>query len=202
MLWLKKVNNILTQKNLILGLVGLLFLKFLILPIFAWQSDILGELKAKKVQLSKVSSIVNSRDGDIATLSRLKSSIEDARSYFYADIDSLELDVQRDVEEIFRKRALSITQFDWISDSGGTVRSVRASVRFSGTVRQVIQVFWDLANGPKAIKQVEWYQQMASRSEEDVEIGSSFGHLVLEFYALPVNLNANDGSFAGELDID
>jgi hypothetical protein len=197
-----KVNNVFSQKNLVLGLIALLSLKFLIIPMFDWQADMLGELKAKKVQLSKMSSIVVSRDDDMALLSRLKTDIETSRRYFYSDNSSLELDIQRDIEEMFSAHSLEITQFKWVSDNTAIIRSIRARINFRGSVRQMIGVFWDLARAPKAIKQVEWHQKVNTESQDDTQIGPTFGHIVLEFYAMPLATDIPISTSLGALEVE
>lgn len=173
--------NMLSQKNLLFTLVLLAAMKFLVSPLISWQQNYISEIKSKYRQLTKVSSIIDNQSVYRDITSSLAARMAGSRGYFFKDSDSVKLDVQRHIENIFESNGLAIKGLSWVSDSPGEVRQLRLRVRFAGAQEHMIKTFWALAVSKKLIRKVEFRQQFKVVSVG--ELGFTAGHVTLEIYA-------------------
>lgn len=182
-----RMDNWITKKHLLLFAVFLVVVKFAVLPILAWQDGKMVELSAKSRQLKKVIVNVNSQDHQRANIAIIKGKIVDAAQHFYPNNSATKLVIQKDVESIFENNDITINGFDWIFDSPGPIRSLRATVFFSGPTHSIISTFWDLGRNNKWVRQVASNQQL--NRQGDNSLGMSQGNITLEFYATAPNFS-------------
>jgi len=170
------------QKLAAIVICLLLSIKFIVMPTLAWQGVELEVLSTKILQLNKALNLVSAQSQYRQAISNIEVKIRNGERYFFPNSDSVKLDIQREVEEIFANNGLNLTGFNWESDLPGVVRRLRANVYFSGVNDQMIETFWDLGAFPKIINQIGWNQQMRSHGES--ELGTTTGNVILEFYAI------------------
>ena len=156
--------------------------KFLVLPILLWQEQILSASQAKYVQLQKVAGIVENEKNLISLEVRLLKELRRNRGFFYVDRKSTKLDIQRDIESIFAANDLDLSSFNWVLDSQGDVRRLRASVSFSGPQDQMIRTLWDISKFKHLLSQVQFRQQFTTFG--DAMFGFTQGVITLEAYAV------------------
>jgi hypothetical protein len=176
------IGNFMTQRNLLLILAALIGLKFALSPLVSWQNAKVDELSFKRNQAAKINDIASNKFENSENLEALRASIVAAEDYFYVDDDATKLAIQRDLEELFIRNELVVTGFNWVVDTPSSIRSLRATLFFKGSQKNMITTFLNIAMWPKIIKVVEWSQQM--RSYQPKELGSTQGFVTLEFYAL------------------
>ena len=83
---------------------------------------------------------------------------------------------------MFEKNSVKIEGFNWVFDSeNGVVRSLRASIKYSGSTKDVIKTFWDLFQIPQVIDQLEWRSRFVAGNDS---LGNVSGDLTLEFFAI------------------
>ena len=175
------MNSVLSRNNMLYALIFLLVVKFFLIPLMSWQDSEFTELTSKKRQLDKSNYLVDSHDRFEGNLKSINQNLTDAQEYFYVDSSSLKLDIQKEVEDVFLESELSITAFNWVIDSPGGIRALRAQVYFAGGTDQMVEAFWALAAQSKLINPVEWRQQIKSFG---AGFGAAKGSVTLEFYAL------------------
>ena len=163
------------RNTLLLTLAFLIGIKFGIVPIMEWQGSEIKRLAALVRQNQKLSTVVENRNEFEGIASALQVSVVDAESLFYPDQARIKLDLQKAIEDLFISHSLNITRFDWVFDSPGSIRTLRAKVHFAGEIDNMITAFWSVAVWPKLARQVEWQQQMSARGTN--------GRVTLEFYA-------------------
>lgn len=163
-------------------LAVLIAIKFVIIPVYAWQVKILDEISFKSHQHSKLSAVISNQPESQQQLANLKRRLEDTKEHFYVDSPEVKLNIQKQIESIFGLNDLTINSFSWILDNAGEVRVLRASVKFSGSVVGMIKTFWDIHNLQQFVLLVDWRQQVIQKSPSD--LGETKGSVSLEFYAL------------------
>ena len=175
---------------MLLVLAILVGLKFALLPLVSWQNAKIDELSFNRSQLAKIDYIASSGAKRINALGTLRKEITVAEDYFYLDDDSAKLAIQRDLEELFVRNNLIVTGFNWVIDSPGAIRSLRATLFFKGPTKNMVATFWKMGMWPKVIRIVEWSQQIQNYQKS--KLGSTQGFVTLEFYALnPMNSEAD-----------
>ena len=171
-------------------MVGVLVvLKFGVLPLWAWQSEQLGQLQAKYRQLSKLTTVVNGQASYGGQAQQLTAEIARLNDYFYIDSSATKLTIQQDIEKIFAEHAIKVEGFSWLFDEGQALRSLRAAVRFSGDYHNMMKALWALANQPKVVRQVDWRQSLQPAG--GIKAYTAKGTINLEFFArasAPVSL--------------
>ena len=176
------MTKLMTQRNLLVVLGILVGLKFLLLPLIDWQNDTVQMLKIKRLQLAKIADISSNEVAYNNRLEQYRSNLKEAEKYFFIDDASTRLTFQKKLEQTFQSNGLIITRFNWLLDSPGPVRVLRATVYFSGNARQMMGAFWELSSWPQVVNQLEWQQQMKSSGPEDC--CSTYGNLTVQFYAV------------------
>lgn len=174
---------------MLLLLAILVVLKFALLPLIAWQNIKIEEWSSKRGQLAKVNDIASSGASYLKELEILRQNITDAEGYFYLDDDAAKLAIQRDLEELFLREGLVVTGFNWVIDSPDAIRTLRATLFFKGSVKNMVTTFWNMAIWPKLIRIVEWSQQI--KNDQSGKLGSTQGFVTLEFYALKPMITAS-----------
>ena len=164
---------------LIIGV--LVALKFVVLPLWAWQSEQLGQLQAKHRQLSKLNTVIDSQSSYGRQAKQLNAEIARLNNYFYVDSSATKLIIQQDIEKIFAEHTIKVERFSWLFDDGEALRSLRATVRYSGDYHNMIKALWALANQPKAVRQVDWRQILTSAA--GIKTYTAKGTINLEFFA-------------------
>jgi len=171
-------------------MVGVLVvLKFGVSPLWAWQSEQLGQLQAKSRQLSKLTTVVNGQASYGGQAQQLTAEIARLNDYFYVDSSATKLTIQQDIEKIFAEHAIKVEGFSWLFDDGQALRSLRASVRYSGDYHNMMKALWALANQPKVVRQVDW--RLNLQSAVGMKPYKVKGTINLEFFAragAPVSL--------------
>ena len=159
----------------------LVVLKFGVLPLWAWQSEQLGQLQAKYRQLSKLTAVVNGQASYGGQAQQLTAEIARLNDYFYVDSSATKLTIQQDIEKIFAEYAIRVEGFSWLVDDQQTLRSLRATVRYSGDYHSMIKALWELANQPKVVRQVDWRQGLTAVM--GIKAYAVKGTINLEFFA-------------------
>tara|TARA_B110000208_G_scaffold96488_1_gene120808 strand:+ start:4084 stop:4668 length:585 start_codon:yes stop_codon:yes gene_type:complete len=181
--------KLVTQKNLLVAVLLLAAVKFLLIPLFAWQLEMVSELDSKSRRLEKLDLMISKEVLFNEELKALNLQLESKVDQFYVDNHLTQLSIQREVQELFVLNGMESTGFSWVIDSGDSqdfIRVLRGTVFFSGSTKAMIKTFWDLSASHKLIKTVAWYQQI--KGQEENALGVTSGNVTLEFYALTGNL--------------
>ena len=179
------MNRLMSRNNLLAVVAILVLIRFFIMPVFSWQQDQLRSLKVKTQQLSRLTFLIENQDQRQEKNAHYKDLLSRASDINFSDQDGAKLQIQKQVENIFDSNSVTVSGFDWILDSEGSVRKLRASVKFKGTSTRLIKTFWDLSRQEKLMRQLDWKFRFKSVSSKT--LGSASGSITLEFYALPEN---------------
>lgn len=190
------MSSLWTQKNLLLLLLALTVTKFFLMPLIEWQSTQREQLERKFRQQDKISQTIESVDLYRDELISLNAKLQGASQYFYVDSDRTKLEVQKDIEAIFLENDLTIKGYNWVIDSEGAVRTLRVSVRFSGSIDSMIRTFWKFGRMPRLIRVIDWEQRTNQSAGKG--LGLTNGRVTLEAYS--ISLMQDKPSFAPLLD--
>ena len=175
------ILNWVTRRNLAIIATFLLALKFGLLPLLVWQAEKIEELSAKKRQLAKATHIVSSEAEYRRDYVSLQQYLKGAEDYFYVDHSDTQLLIYKNIEAIFVANNLAVKSFDWVIDTPGLIRTLRATIIFSGETKNMMVTLWQLASLPQLVRQVEWNQQILAVGAD--VFGLTQGAITLEFYA-------------------
>ena len=190
-------SELLSRNNLLLALAITLIAKFIVMPVWIWQNEQLEVLRVKNIKLSKLSSVISNYKNLQLQLSETEKDIQSLTKLFFQDQETIKLSIQKQIEKTFENNSVKIEAFNWVFDSGNdVVRSLRASIQYSGSTENTIRTLWDLFHTPQVINQVEWRSRI---SAEDGSLGLSNGNLTLEFfsYTAAVSTTTSDESESG-----
>jgi hypothetical protein len=184
------MNRLMSRHNLLAVVAILVLIRFLVMPVFSWQQDQLLSLKVKTQQLSRLTFLIENQHQRQEKNAHYKDLLSRASDINFRDQDGAKLHIQKQVENIFDSNSVTMSGFDWILDSEGSVRRLRASVKFKGSSTRIIKTFWDLSRHEKFMRQLDWKFRFKSVSSKT--LGSASGSIILEFYALPENHAAEE----------
>lgn len=184
------MNRLMSRNNLLAVVVLLALIRFFVIPVLSWQQGQLLSLKVKTQQLSQLTFLIESQDQRRAKNFHYKDLLSRAADINFTNQDNAKLQIQKQVENIFDSNSVAVSRFDWILDSEGSVRRLRASVNFKGSSTRVIQTLWDLSRHERLMRQLDWKFRFKSASSKI--LGSAFGSIILEFYALPEDYVAEE----------
>ena len=188
------MSKFLDRSTLLFTAAVLLMAKFVVMPIVDWQADQMLALEAKRLQLSKMTNMVDSTLTLAGRRGSLASELSDRARYFFDDNDDLKLTIQAGLEKTFADNKVDLERFSWVLDEaeGGQVRTIRALVGFKGDSDNVIKIWLSLANQTKLATVQEVRQRFVEKRPS--LLGTSRGTVVLEFYALDLSADLNEES--------
>ena len=175
------MKNLFSRHNLFLLLLLLAGLRFVLVPLLQWQSEMIADIRGQAQQLNKLQALVESRVTLEAIQDQLNGFIVEAREDFFVSDESTKLRIQRQIEEVLSAHEVDMDRFRWVSDEdSASIRTLRASIRYEGETASVVKVFWNLARLPQIVRQVGWTQRIIAQRNN---LGRSSGEIILEFYA-------------------
>jgi len=176
------MNSLMSQRNLLITLAVLLSIRFVVVPILNWQSDMVGQNTAKYTQLQKIISVVENKQNLSDRLAMVVDRKLQRERLFFSSEDNIKLNLQKEVEGYFGRHNVKLTGFNWLIDDGEVPRVLRASLSFSAPTIDGIKALLQLSLADEFIRQVEWRFRFVGSGDED--LGSMGGDIVLEFYVL------------------
>ena len=176
------MNSLMSQRNLLITLAVLLSIRFVVVPILNWQSDMVVQNIAKHTQLQKIISVVENKQNLSDRLAVVVDRKLQRQRLFFSSGDNIKLNLQKEVESYFGRHNVKLSGFNWLIDDGEVPRVLRASLSFSAPTPDGIKALLQLSLADEFIRQVEWRFRFVGSGDED--LGSMGGDIVLEFYVL------------------
>ena len=173
----------------------LVAVKFCVLPLLAWQSEQILELKTKQRQIAKIEDIARQQPEYNRSLAQMNDYLKDSWQHFYRDEADAKFVMQRDVEELFITNELTILSFNWVMDVSGQIRVLRASVNFSGGTKNMMRTFWQFSMRERLVKPIEWNQQISGHL---ADFGGTRGNVTLDNLVTGLIAHGNVGYVRGD----
>ena len=176
------MNSLMSQRNLLITLAVLLSIRFVVVPVLNWQSDMVVQNTAKHTQLQKIISVVENKQNLSDRLAMVVDRKLQRERLFFSSEENIKLNLQKEVEGYFGRHNVKLTGFNWLIDDGEVPRVLRASLSFSAPTADGIKALLQLSLADEFIRQVEWRFRFVGSGDQD--LGSMRGDIVLEFYVL------------------
>ena len=176
------MSGLITRQNLLLLAGVLVLVRFIFLPVVSWQNEKIEPVCLKAKQLDTLDSILARQDEYVEQRTLIDHAIVQAKGVFFSDNGTTKLTIQKKIEEIFKANNVSIQAFNWIFDESDDIRTLRATLRYKGALKDIIKVFLDIAQIPQVVREVSWRQSI--KQGGGGALGTSTGDVVVEFYAV------------------
>ena len=177
------MSGVASVQNLLIVLCFLIGVKFGVVPLVAWQERQIESISVKRLQLFKLESLVEHRDGYLSAVRELDESLLLAKERSWVSESSTQLDLHKRIERIFDRHNVVMESFSWVFDGGSELRELRAAVRLEGESVGVIEALLEMSVSAKVIKQVAWNYRLKNNGKDS--LGRISGDVTLEFYAMP-----------------
>jgi hypothetical protein len=174
-----RMPSFITTKRLLAVLGILLAARFFLIPLLAWQVEQVESISAKSRQVKKIDALVEFGNGSADSAEELRKEIQSMQQRMLNDSDSAKLSVQQFISNVFASNDMTVTTFEWIADESDDdrLRSLRARVRFSGSVQSMIRSFAGISLATKTLKIIEWDQRFMQTMRGT--LGTTRGSVVL-----------------------
>ncbi|MBN1227271.1 MAG: type 4a pilus biogenesis protein PilO [Deltaproteobacteria bacterium] len=150
--------------------LGLVIIKFAVLPFFSWKGDAVDEITLLKRSIAHKKAFVGSEPRINKDLQNMKDAFEQAASFYYSDfsdIRSIQLKLQKDIENVSLSAGVNVKNTDWIHPSGETIISVPIKIMMETDIDRLV----------KFIKAIESHNKFLSI--DNVKINSAQNSLLL-----------------------
>lgn len=176
------MNDLREKAPLLLVLIALVAVKFIIVPIIEWQDEKLVEIQTKERQLSKTISVIDREPLVNDALALVKNRTSKQLNFYYAEpsMDAFKLVAQQNIESVFLKQELKVTNFNWTNEIEGDISEVRAKVSFEGRTKDLASLQLELALFDKLIN-VPQFNVYVERMRTD-SLGKARGTMTLVLY--------------------
>ena len=176
------MSGLITRQNLLLLAGVLVLVRFIFLPVVSWQNEKIESVRLKAKQLDTLDSILARQDAYVEQRVLIDQAIVQAKGVFFSDNGKSKLTIQKKIEEIFKVNNVSIQGFSWVFDESGDIRTLRATLRFQGALKDIVRVFLEMGQIPQIVREVSWRQSIRGGGGDD--LGDSTGNVIVEFYAV------------------
>ena len=121
----------------------LMVAKFVVVPIFTWQAQIIAEIKEQEKKLGKTSNLLTKEDGFDSLNQQVSQQLKSAELLLYPSQKSsvFKLEQQKYFEGLAAKHKLTLMNFSWQANSEDKKLQViryQASVRLKGNISNLI----------------------------------------------------------------
>tara|TARA_B110000967_G_scaffold205844_1_gene251244 strand:- start:26 stop:559 length:534 start_codon:yes stop_codon:yes gene_type:complete len=176
------MSGFITRQNLLLLAGVLVLMRFIFLPVLSWQNEKIESVRLKAKQLDKLDSILARQDAYVEQRVLIDQAIVQAKGVFFSDNGKTKLTIQKKIEEIFKVNNVSIQGFSWVFDESDDIRTLRATLRYQGALKDIVRVFLDMSQIPQVVREVSWRQSIRGGGSDT--LGDSTGDITVEFYAV------------------
>jgi Tfp pilus assembly protein PilO len=122
--------------------LGLVIIKFAVLPFFSWKGDTVDEITLLKRSIAHKKAFAGSEPSINKDLQNMKGAFEQAAAFYYSDfsdIRSIQLKLQKDIEKISLSAGVNVKNTDWIHPSGETIISVPIKIMMETNIDRLVK---------------------------------------------------------------
>lgn len=169
---------------LLFALASIVTIKFILIPLIGWQDAKVIEIQRTTSLIQKSEFILNNEAVYKDVLKHLKDKNEASHALFFDNTETVQLDIQRQLETTLKKYDLFISAFNWLAnESEGDFRSLLLKVEIQGELKNLARFHLSMDDEAQSqiFKLVE-LQIRSLRSNRDIE--QFRGELVLKTFAV------------------
>ncbi|MDX2369998.1 MAG: hypothetical protein QNK36_16610 [Colwellia sp.] len=158
---------------LITVMAMLVTVKFIILPVFTWQGEVLSEIVRQEKKLAKVKKVLNNDGQENKLGQRVISDLVTAEQLFFSlrTESDFKLEQQQLIEGFIEKNHISLTNLGWKSASElkeVAIKRYQVSIRFNGLFVDVVTLFSELESHSPWLKIEEFNLSSKVQSNDDI----------------------------------
>jgi hypothetical protein len=173
----------------------LLSVKFIMVPIFSWQDEVLSDIHRQEKQLLKVAKVLNN-DGQVNELGQqVIIDLAAAEKLFFPlnSESSFKLAQQQLIEGYITKHKVALTNLGWQSATElkeSALMRYQLSIRFDGLFVDIVTLFAELENHSPWLQIAEFNLSSKAQSSDDIGYIKG-GRAVINLYMNTSKVNAN-----------
>lgn len=164
----------------------LLVAKFVIVPIFTWQEQVLAEINAQEKKLGKTSILLAKEDDFNSLNQKVSDQLKEAEQLFYPYQKSslFKLEQQKYFEDLIAKHQLTLSNFSWQAESDDKnlqITRYQVRARIKGKVSYLVKLIAALESQQNRIEIVGFNIPM--KGQNDNSLGNTKNaHFTIRFY--------------------
>lgn len=143
------MDEIKKYKTLLLILTGLLLAKFVIVPVLAWQDNIILENKNIQKRLNKAKSLLSNNEQLVAQSNELNETVSNLEKAVFKATPEAEFKLaqQKKLESIVKKNNLKLMNFGWqiiSTDEDLNIKRFQIQLSLNGNTTDIIRFMAEL----------------------------------------------------------
>lgn len=167
-------------------LASLMVTKFIIVPIYQWQDNMLERIQLLTKKKVKIDNLLKQEARFNSEAKKIKGKVEQADSVFFAyeEESDFKLTQQKLLEELLAKYELRASNIGWqITTAMPELKSTNYQLRiqFSGDLLNLLNFMAVIETYQHKIQISDFY--FSVRNQSNNELGSTNGWFILNFYA-------------------
>ena len=166
-------------------IVLLAVFKFVVIPVFDWQSDTLLKIKLLQKKQNKIDKLISNQKEVKTDNSKITKTVEKYNALFFPQQEesTFKLQKQKIIEELLTKHNITATNVGWEvakEYANVLVKSYQLRIRFSGTTYDVIALMLALEMNAQLIGISDC--NLAVRGQAENSAGFITGRFTLQLY--------------------
>ncbi len=160
----------------------LLVIRFIVVPVFDWQTEKITEITANKNKLTKAEQVISripKIEHELAKI-KLSNGALELRYFNETSLSAFKLQLQQKIERLFSQHNMKVKNFNWVAELPGDVTQERANISFEGNLKDIALLQLALANLPKLFNIGQWSFQIKKMNENS--LGNVRGRMLLVAY--------------------
>ncbi len=193
----------LKQHAWLLSLVAILIIaKFIVVPVFDWQAEILAEITLLEKQQSKITKVLGQKNNTTSANSGLMAALKQAEGLFFPfkTETSFKLTQQKMLEVLLAKYDIRSQHIGWQTATNFKELAViryPIQLRFTGKTKDVIDFMVALEAKNELIEINDFNLSLKRQSEQ--RLGNINGRLTLHFFVNEAAMNiSQESTVSGE----
>lgn len=182
------------NKGLLFILFLLLAIRFVLLPVIAWQNDVLSGVEAKAKQVAKQQALIEALPAYAVKNAAMTDAIDEVSPTLFGVLDDVPLETQLILEKFARDAGAKVSRFEWLARTQDATPTGRFRVDVRGSLNQLAQ--WQLAveSAEKFVGLDKWsFRARRGRNVENAPYEGSYEGRVLMMPEYSPSLKKSSG---------
>lgn len=172
------------RKWMLAAVAILALLRFVGVPLLAWQSNQLDAINQKQSRLTKEQNLA-AQVGDLKSATdKLAQYSRNITQHYYraSSVEAFKIKQQRELEALFAKHNVEVKTYNWVDPFPGKPAQLRVYISFAAESANLAAFQLALAKQKKWIEVVEWKSRFKHTSK--TSLGHTDGSMLLAQFVL------------------
>jgi hypothetical protein len=159
---------------ILLSLLAILLIaKFVVVPIFMWQDQILVEIKEQEKKLGKTALLLAKEDGFNRLNQQIEQQLEQAEQLFYPyqTGSAFKLQQQKHFEDLVLEHQLTLSSFSWQANSEDKelqIMRYQVRVRLKGNISRLVSFISALESQKQRVEVYDFNISMKGQNKQSL----------------------------------